>query len=81
MKLYVWRHNRKYHSWSMINEPCVHDDLYTDAIAIVAAETEDKALAILAQEGNWRIEELRRLKPQVIELDSARLILAEVRGE
>lgn len=81
MKVYIWRHNRKYHSWSMINEPCVHDDLYTDAIAIVVAETEEQALAILAREGSWRIEELRRLKPQVKELDEPRLILSEVRGE
>ena len=23
MKVYVWRHNKTYHSHSMINEPCV----------------------------------------------------------
>ena len=38
MKVYVWRHNKTYHSHSMINEPCVQNHFYLDALAIVAAE-------------------------------------------
>ncbi len=36
MKLYVWRHNKTYHSHSMIQEPCVNNEFYLDAIAVVA---------------------------------------------
>jgi len=50
MKVFVWRHNRKFHSWSMINEPNVHQDLYTDAITVVVATTVDEALDILVKE-------------------------------
>ena len=35
MKVYVWRHNKTYHSHSMINEPCVQSHFYLDALAIV----------------------------------------------
>ena len=34
MKVYVWRHNKTYHSHSMINEPCVQNHFYLDALAI-----------------------------------------------
>lgn len=33
MKVYVWRHNKTYHSHSMINEPCVQNHFYLDALA------------------------------------------------
>jgi len=35
MKVFVLRHNRKFHSWSMIDEPNVHQDLYMDTIAVL----------------------------------------------
>ena len=41
MQIYVWRHNKTYHSHSMINEPCVRNDFYLDAIAIVEASTKE----------------------------------------
>ena len=44
MKVYVWRHNKTYHSHSMINEPCVQNHFYLDALAIVAAESLEEAL-------------------------------------
>ena len=28
MNLYIWRHNKTYHSHSMINEPCVVNEFY-----------------------------------------------------
>jgi len=34
----------------MINEPNVHQDLYTDAITVVVATTVDEALDILVKE-------------------------------
>lgn len=47
MKLYVWRHNKTYHSHSMIQEPCVNTEFYLDAIAIVAAESLEEALKLV----------------------------------
>ena len=46
MNLYIWRHNKTYHSHSMINEPCVVNEFYLDALAIVEAETLDDALFV-----------------------------------
>jgi hypothetical protein len=80
MKVFVWRHNRKFHSWSMINEPNVHQDFYTDAIAVVAAATATEALAILAKEHGWIPEELKRLEPQVYELNKPAVLLQVVQG-
>jgi len=80
MKVFVWRHNRKFHSWSMINEPNVHQDFYTDAIAVVVAATIDEALAELAKEKGWVPEELKRLEPQVYELEKPKVLLQMVCG-
>ena len=80
MKVFVWRHNRKFHSWSMIDEPNVHQDLYTDAIAVVAAATVDEALNVLVKEQGWVLEELRRIEPQVYDLDKPKVLLQVVQG-
>lgn len=81
MKLYVWRHNKTYHSHSMIQEPCVNTEFYLDAIAIVAAQNLDEALALLAaQQKGWRTEDLRELEPQVYDMDKAGVIFTELRG-
>lgn len=82
MNLYVWRHNRKFHSWSMFNEPCVTQSLYTDAVAIVAAESPEAALDLLAaSEEGWLIEELRRLQPKVFALDTPAILFTDIRSE
>lgn len=80
MKVFVWRHNRKFNSWSMLNEPNVHQDFYTDAIAVVVAATVDEALAVLAKERGWVSEELKRLEPQVYDLDKPQVLLQVVQG-
>ena len=33
MNIYLWRHNKTYHSHSMIEEPCLNSEFYLDAIA------------------------------------------------
>ena len=82
MNLFVWRHNRKFHSWSMFTEPCVHQSLYTDAVAIVAAESPEQALDLLAAtEEGWLIEELRRLPPRVFPLTAAAVLFTDIRSE
>ena len=82
MKLYVWRHNRRFHSWSMINEPCVQQAAYTDAIAIVLADSVEQALEQLGKTNEgWLIEELSRLSPTEISVAEAAVIFTDVRGD
>lgn len=82
MKLFIWRHNRKHHSWSMIQEPCAHQAFYQDAIAMVAAHSAEEALELLAAENNgWLIEDLKRLTPKVIDLTEAAVVFEEIRGD
>jgi hypothetical protein len=64
----------------MINEPNVHQDFYTDAIAVVVAATVDEALAEIAKERGWVPEELKRIEPQEYELDKPRVLLQMVQG-
>lgn len=81
MKVYVWRHNKTYHSHSMIQEPCVQQGFYLDAIAVVAAESFDEALQKLEEQKNgWIIEDLRQLEPKVHDLDEAKVLFTDVRG-
>lgn len=63
MNLYIWRHNKTYHSHSMIDEPCVLNEFYLDALAVVAAPDQETALAMLEARGEgWRVEDLRKLE-------------------
>ncbi len=81
MNVYVWRHNKTYHSHSMIEEPCVNSEFYLDAIAIVLAESLEQAVAQLAAEKKgWRPEDLKALPCQVYPADKAAVIFTELRG-
>lgn len=81
MNIYFWRHNKTYHSYSMIDEPCLNNEFYLDALAVVIADSLDEALAKLAeQNAGWRIEDLRALPCQVFPGDKAGVIFTELRG-
>ncbi len=81
MNIYFWRHNKTYHSHSMIDEPCLNNEFYLDALAIVVAGSLDEALAKLAEQNSgWRIEELRALPCQGFPADTAGVIFTELRG-
>lgn len=81
MKIFVWRHNKTYHSHSMIDEPCLNSEFYLDALAIVAAPDLETALAQLAAENKgWRIEDLRALPCKEYALDEPAVIFSELRG-
>lgn len=81
MNIYVWRHNKTYHSHSMIDEPCVNSEFYLDAIAVVLAHDLEEALTKLAEENKgWRTEDLRQLPCNVYPADKAAVILSELRG-
>lgn len=81
MQAYIWRHNKTYHSHSMIDEPCVNNEFYVDALAVVAADSVEEALLILAKQNRgWRIEDLRELCCSVVDLDKSGVIFTELRG-
>lgn len=81
MNIYVWRHNKTYHSHSMIDEPCVNSEFYLDAIAVVLAHDLEEALTKLAEENKgWRTEDLRQLPCSVYPTDKAAVIFSELRG-
>ncbi len=81
MNIYVWRHNKTYHSHSMIEEPCINSEFYLDALAIVVAANLEEALEKLAeQKKGWRVDDLRALPCQVYSAENAAVIFTELRG-
>ncbi|MTI86223.1 MAG: hypothetical protein FH756_20595 [Firmicutes bacterium] len=81
MKIYIWRHNRRFHSYSMMDEPCIHHGMYTDAVAVVMAESQEEALKLLAEESReWCIEDIRQLTPTVIDLDRPQVLHTYISG-
>lgn len=77
MKVYVWRHNKKFHSYSMINEPCVNSHFYQDATAIVLAESQTQAIELLmARDEGWRAEDLELFPPRVYELQEPNILFS-----
>lgn len=78
MKIYVWRHSKKFSSWSMFDEPHVYGDGYMEASVAVLAENEEEALAIIAKRKGWNVDELSRLKPLVFPTDQSVFIMENV---
>lgn len=79
MKLFIWVHDRTFHSWSMMNEPALHEAMYSRAAAVVVAETEQAAIELLLQkDSGWRREDLERLRPQVIEGKTAQVVYSHI---
>ena len=81
MNIYLWRHNKTYHSHSMIDEPCLNNEFYLDALAIVVAHDLEEALVKLVEKNaGWRIDDLRALPCTVIPADKAGVVFTELRG-
>lgn len=80
MQLFIWRHSKSFSSWSMLDEPHIHQANYLTADVTVLAATKEQALDLLAQEGVWSKEELLRLEPEVIDLQTPRIIISHVAG-
>lgn len=81
MNIYLWRHNKTYHSHSMIEEPCLNSEFYLDAIAVVVAHDLEEALTKLAeQKQGWCVDDLRALPCQVYPADEAAVVFTELRG-
>ena len=81
MKLYIWRHYRKFHSYSMINEPVIHQDFYTHAEIGVLADSLEEAYEKIEKEGSgFRVEDLKMLTPEIREL-TAGVLYQKVLGD
>ncbi|HWR42055.1 hypothetical protein [Sporomusa sp.] len=81
MKLFVWVHDRTFHSWSMIDEPCLHTSMYGKATAMVLAETEEQAISLLVEKDEgWRQEDLQQLRPRVFDLHSPSVVYHDIQS-
>jgi len=78
MHLFIWRHSKRFSSWSMLDEPHIHKENYLQADVTVLASSQAEALTLLARNGNWNIEELQRIEPEVIPLDASRIVISHV---
>ena len=78
MHLFVWRHSKRFSSWSMLDEPHIHKENYLQAEVTVLANSKAEALQLLEQGGQWNVEDMLRLEPEVIPLDAARIITSHV---
>ena len=78
MHLYIWRHSKRFSSWSMLDEPHIHKENYLQAEAVVLAPSKAEALRLLTQAGQWNIEELERIEPETIPLDEPRIVASHV---
>ncbi|MDR2548673.1 MAG: hypothetical protein LBD10_00455 [Desulfobulbus sp.] len=80
MHLFIWRHSKHFSSWSMLDEPHIRQENYLQADVVVLASSQEDALALLALNGDWQIDELRRLQPEIIPLDAPRIVISHVDG-
>ncbi|WP_319587574.1 hypothetical protein [uncultured Desulfobulbus sp.] len=78
MHLFIWRHSKRFSSWSMLDEPHIHKENYLQADVTVLAPSKAKALTLLARNGAWNVEELERIEPEVIPLDASRIVISHV---
>ncbi len=74
MKLYCWRHSTAFSSWSMMEEPRLCKENYSQAEVIVLANSRVEAEQILAEDQSWDIDEIRRIEPTEIELDRPKVV-------
>jgi len=68
MNIFIWRHSKKFSSWSMFDEPHIYEDNYMQAEVVVLANSRDEALDLLRKDDKWNIEELKRIQPITVNL-------------
>ncbi len=78
MLLFVWRHSKHFSSWSMLDEPHIHKENYLQADVTVLAKSKAEALVLLECNGNWNVEELQRIEPEVLTLDQPCIVTSHV---
>ena len=78
MQIFIWRHSKRFSSWSMLDEPHIHKENYLQAEVVVLAASRTEALALLDRQGGWNIDELQRIEPEIISLDEARVLASHL---
>ena len=78
MLLFIWRHSKRFSSWSMLDEPHIHKENYLQADVTVLAPSKTEALALLERNGNWNVEDLQQIEPEVLSLDHPRIVTSHV---
>lgn len=61
-----------------MNEPSLHEAMYSRASAAVLAATEEAIQLLVERNEGWREEDLSRLKPKVIELDQKVVLYSHI---
>ena len=74
MKLFIFRHSKRFSSWSMLDEPHIARENYTMAEVTVLAETLAEAHALLAADEKWDMAEIKRISPEVVTLDRPKVV-------
>ncbi len=74
MNVYIFRHSKKFSSWSMMDEPHICSGNYITAEVSVLAESVEQALALLAEDKRWDMEELKKIEPETVPLDRPSII-------
>jgi hypothetical protein len=69
MNIFIWRHSKKFSSWSMFDEPHIYRDNYMQAEVVVLANSKEEALDLLMEDDKWDIEELKRIQPITVPMD------------
>ena len=81
MNLYVWQHFKKFHSYSMIDEPIVNNEFYTRAVAVVLADSQEEAIKLLVERNEgWQAEDLALVAPKVYPTDRAVVAFTDLNG-
>jgi hypothetical protein len=78
MNLYIWRHSKKFSSWSMFNEPHICRENYIQAEIVVLAASLEDALEMIAGDGRWDLEELKRIEPVVRPVDRPAIVTSHI---
>ena len=78
MQIFIWRHSKRFSSWSMLDEPQIHKENYLQAEVVVVAASRTEALTLLDRQGGWNIDELQRIEPEIIPLDEARVLASHL---
>ena len=74
MKIFIWRHSKRFSSWSMLDEPHICKQKYIQADVTVLANSKTEALELLRKDENWNVDEIERIEPEIISLDQPMII-------
>jgi hypothetical protein len=78
MNIYIWRHSKKFSSWSMFNEPHVCRENYMQAEIVVLAGSREEALELIGRDDQWNIDELKRIEPVITSLDRPAVVTSHI---